>query len=84
MVFKLTSDSGDFLRLCGILGLMKKLFKLNRDQMMKLSDIFSDAGLVALATIILPSILDKPDDQRVLFGWTMAVLCWLTSLLLRR
>ncbi|MBI2334313.1 hypothetical protein HYU96_00770 [Candidatus Daviesbacteria bacterium] len=42
--------------------------KLNKEQLIKLSDIVSDAGLVALASVVLPAVLDKFDLSRVTLG----------------
>lgn len=63
---------------------MQPLLKLNRDQLVKLSDISSDIGLVALASVALPAVFDKVDLVRVIFGLIVAFICWIVSLLLRR
>lgn len=63
---------------------MRPIFKLNDDQINKLSDIFSDIGLVALASVALPAVFDKVDLNRVISGLIPALTCWLISLYLRR
>lgn len=58
--------------------------KLNQRQFDKLSDIFSDIALVTLASIVLPSVIDKLDMNRLILGAISTILLWLTSLLLRK
>lgn len=58
--------------------------KINKDQKIKLSDIISDIGLVALASVVLPSVFDKYDLARVVLGLTATFIFWVTSLMLRR
>lgn len=58
--------------------------RLNRRQLDKLSDIFSDAALIALASVVLPAVFDKPDPLKVILGLVITFLCWFISLFLRR
>lgn len=63
---------------------MRPFVKLNQDQLFKLSDILSDTGLVALATVVIPSLFDKYDPNKVVLGLVATILCWIGSLILRK
>lgn len=63
---------------------MRPLVKLNRNQIHKLSDICSDVGLIALATIVLPAVFDKIDENKIVLGSLVVIGCWVVSLLLRK
>ena len=63
---------------------MRPLLKLNRDQLFKMSDIFSDTGLVALATVVIPSVIDKIDPFKLVLGLVVTIFCWVVSLVLRK
>lgn len=63
---------------------MRPVYKFDRDQLFKLSDIFSDTGLVALATVVIPSVIDKVDPFRIALGLVVTIFCWLVSLILRK
>lgn len=60
------------------------IVKLKRRQIDKLSDIASDIGLVSAASIILPAVLDKFDQIRVLLGLLITLAFWSYSIWLRR
>lgn len=57
--------------------------KLSDRQLEKLSDIFSDIALVALASVVLPGFLDKFNVTLVVLGLTAALTFWIISLVLR-
>ncbi|MBI3289899.1 hypothetical protein HYZ78_00710 [Candidatus Microgenomates bacterium] len=61
-----------------------KFTRLNRKQIDKLSDITSDVGLVSLASVILPALLDRFDLTLVLLGMLATVFSWITSLWLKK
>lgn len=63
---------------------MLKDFRLNKRQIEKLSDIISDIALVILASVTLPALLDKVDLARLLLGVILIIICWYTSLKLRK
>lgn len=58
--------------------------RLNKEQIFKLSDIISDVGLIALATVVLPALFDKYDQNKLTLGLVTVIVCWLGSLLLRK
>lgn len=58
--------------------------KLNEHQLEKLSDIASDSGLVALASVVLPAILDKFNPILVVSGIVTTGGFWIFSIWLRR
>lgn len=58
--------------------------KLNSEQLDKVSDIVSDVGLIALATVVLPALLDKFDIGKVILGLIIAFTFWFVSIWLRR
>lgn len=60
------------------------LFRLNERQIDKLSDIASDLGLVAVASVILPAVFDKYNSDRVTLGLVIALVCWIYSMWLRK
>lgn len=66
------------------ISLVLNIRKLNRRQLDKLSDIFSDLGLVAFASVVVPALFDKLDILRVILGLLAALIFWLVSLILRR
>lgn len=51
-----------------------------RKQLGKVSDIFSDLGLVSIASVVLPAALDKIDTIRVVLGLLIAFVFWIISL----
>lgn len=57
---------------------------LKDSQLEKLSDIASDIGLVALASVVLPAVFDKFNLTRVVLGLVAAIIFWLLSIWLRR
>lgn len=57
---------------------------MNNDQIAKLSDIASDIGLVALASVVLPAVLDKFNLLMIILGSVAALALWIISILLRR
>jgi hypothetical protein len=58
--------------------------KLSKKQLDKLSDIFSDVGLVSLAALALPALFDSWNPLRVVLGLAATLICWFISLFLRR
>lgn len=58
--------------------------KLVDGQIHKLADIASDIGLVALASVALPAILDQTNTLRIVFGSIAIVFFWFFSLWLLR
>lgn len=61
-----------------------QLIDFNDNQIEKLSDIFSDIGLVILASVVIPSILDRIDLKVLLFGIIGVLSVWIISLKLRK
>ncbi|MBI2051675.1 hypothetical protein HYT33_02840 [Candidatus Roizmanbacteria bacterium] len=55
-------------------------YRLNKTQVEKISDIASDLGLVAVASIVLPAVVDRLNGLLVILGTAMACLCWYISL----
>lgn len=58
--------------------------RLTKRRFDKLSDIASDIGLVALASVVLPAVLDKIDAGRVVSGLAAMMFFWVFSIWLRR
>lgn len=63
---------------------MISFFRLSKRQLEKLSDISSDVGLIALASVVLPAALDKFNPVAVLLGLLATFIFWTISLFLRR
>lgn len=61
-----------------------KSVRLNRRQVDKLSDIFADTGLICLATIVIPAVLDRINLFLVLLGSISTAFFLFTSLQFRR
>lgn len=61
-----------------------RLPRLNERQLEKLSDIASDSGLVALASVVLPAILDKFNPILVVSGLVTTGGFWILIIWLRR
>ena len=62
---------------------MRKI-RLSRKQIDKLSDISSDIGLIALASVVLPATLDKFNPIAVALGLLATFIFWVISLALRK
>jgi hypothetical protein len=60
------------------------LFKLTGRRVKKLSDIASDVGLVSLASVVLPAVLDKFNPLMILLGGVIAIGFWTLSILLTK
>lgn len=60
------------------------MFEFNQKQVEKLSDIFEDIGLVVLASVVIPSFLDRFNLHLILLGLGITSLFWYLSLLVRR
>lgn len=60
------------------------LIKLNQKQIEKLSDISSDIGLVALASVAIPGFLNKFDLIETTSGGVTTLCFWIISLWFRR
>lgn len=58
--------------------------KLSSHQLDRLSDIYAQIGTVSLASIAIPSLLDKFNLLIVVLGLSVAVLCWFISIYIRR
>lgn len=69
-----------------LLLLMKKTAfpELSKRQLEKLSDISADIGLVALASVVLPAVLDRFNLTLATVGTTITVGSWIYSVWLRR
>ena len=63
---------------------MHLLPRLSDKQLEKLSDISSDVALVALASVVLPAVLDRFDLVRVILGLLAAIGFWIFSLCVRK
>ena len=62
---------------------MRKL-RLSKKQLDKLSDISSDVGLIALASVVIPAALDKFNPIAVALGLLATFIFWVISLALRK
>ncbi|MEK7618260.1 MAG: hypothetical protein AAB410_03875 [Patescibacteria group bacterium] len=54
--------------------------RLSDEQLTKLSDISSDLGVVAVASVVLPALLDKFKILPILLGGCIAIILLVTSL----
>lgn len=63
---------------------MDLLPTLSKKRLDKLSDIASDIGLVALATVVLPAVLDRFEPIRVILGLSVAIGFWTFSIWVRK
>lgn len=61
-----------------------KFTRLNRRQIDQLSSIAADAGLVSLATVVLPALLDKVDLNQIVLGLIVTLILWAISLWLKK
>jgi len=57
---------------------------LSKKQIEKLSDIISDIGLISLAAVVIPSVLDKFDLKRIIVGLLISLILWIVSIRLKR
>lgn len=60
------------------------VFRLSEKRLDKLSDIISDVGLVALAVVVIPAVIDKFDLFKVVLGLIVTVFLWSFSIWLRK
>ncbi len=51
--------------------------KLNDKQVEKIADLWGDVGLIMLASVAIPSFLDKFKVSTVSLGILAAVFCWI-------
>jgi len=58
--------------------------KLSQKQVYKISDIFSDMGVVMFASVVLPSILDKFNIYAIGFGIVSTLTLWFISIKIRK
>ncbi len=58
--------------------------RLNNKQLDKLSDIASDVGLISLASVVLPAILDRVNLVLVVLGLLATSGFWSFSIWLKR
>lgn len=58
--------------------------RLSKNQIYKLSDISSDIGLIWIAVVFLPAILDKFELFKVVLGLLAACIFWILSVWLRK
>lgn len=58
--------------------------KLSKKQIDKLSDISSDLGLVAVASVVIPAAVDRFSLVAVVYGLLVALGFWIFSIMLRR
>lgn len=56
------------------------LMRLTDDQTQKLADITSDIGLIALASVAIPAVLDHTDISAFVIGLGIAIVLWITSI----
>ncbi|MDP3974580.1 MAG: hypothetical protein Q8P65_01165 [bacterium] len=59
-------------------------FYLTKGQIEKISDIASDIGIVALASVIIPSVLDKFNFFIIILGIFITLTSWIFSVRLRK
>lgn len=57
---------------------------LSKRRLEKLSDIAADVGLVCLASIVLPAVLDKFNPPQVILGVIITLTCWSASIWLQK
>jgi hypothetical protein len=63
-------------------AMMKPRFHLHEpsnDQIRKISDIFSDLGIVSIASLVLPATFNQPQFSAILGGIALAVTFWTIS-----
>lgn len=58
--------------------------KLNEKQIDQLSDISKDLGMISLASVVLPAVLDKLNPLLVTLGAFITIVSWIFSLFLKR
>lgn len=58
--------------------------KLSIKQLEKLSDISSDVGLISLASVVLPAVLDRLNPIMLVLGLIATIFFWVFSIWLRR
>lgn len=58
--------------------------KLSEEQLIKLSDISADLGVVAVASVALPALLDKFQIFPAILGLAIAIILLVTSLVILR
>ena len=56
------------------------LFKLNDAQLNKLADITSEVAIVAMASVAVPAIFERPDLGTLASGSIIAFFFWSLSL----
>ncbi len=59
-----------------------KFLQLSQSQLDKLSDISADFGTVMIASVVLPTILGKPQTSLIAAGISLTLFFWLISILL--
>jgi uncharacterized membrane protein len=57
---------------------------LTKNQIRKISDIASDIGIVALASVIIPSVLDKFNFNIIILGIIITLTSWIFSVRLSK
>lgn len=58
--------------------------KLTKNQWARISEVFGNLGLVSVASIVLPSLMDKQNFLNTLLGLFSMIIFWYISLVTAR
>ncbi len=58
--------------------------KVSNSKWNKIADIFSDIAQIFFASVVLPAVLDRFDSKLLISGLIASLVCWITSVVLRR
>lgn len=61
---------------------MKKVY--NNEQINRLSEIYMGVGHIALASVVIPALIDIPDKGLLILGLAIAIILWIISVLILR
>lgn len=61
---------------------MKKVY--NNEQINRLSEIYMGVGHIALASVVVPALIDIPDKGLLVLGLATAIILWIISVLILR
>lgn len=70
----------DFIDACYI----ESMIRLNQDQLKKLSDIFSDGGILTTGSVVIPIYFDNYNPKIFYVGIVLTLAFWVISLILLR
>lgn len=61
-----------------------RLPKLTGKQLNRISEILMGVGHIALASVVVPNLIDKSDNAMLLWGLVTAIVFWILSIILVR